>query len=152
MASLLEVLLAVNNHRWATKLTKRRRFNDIEICAQLWFAFSDPDGVADSDRQAVTALLVGIKSTMDIKIQDVTLHHHGVEVVLQMGGDVSLSKVVNAFKTQTARALRDHQPGQSVNLWTRGYVARSLGNELLPEEAFALLAHTRGTAPVGEEQ
>lgn len=144
--------MAVNTHRRAIKLTKRRRFNDIEICAQLWFAFSDPDGVTDGDRQSISALLVGIKSTMDIKIQHVTLHHHGVEVVLQMGGDVSLSKVVNAFKTQTARALRDHQPGHSVNLWTRGYVARSLGNELLPEEAFALLAHSRGATVVGEEQ
>lgn len=89
---------------------------------------------------------------MDIAIQDVTLHHYGVEVVLQMGGDVTLSKVVNAFKTQTARALRDHQPGRSVNLWKRGYVARSLGNELLPEEAFALLALNRGTTIAGEDQ
>ena len=143
--------MAVNNHRRTIKLAKRRRFNDIEICVQLWFAFSDPDGVTNGDRAFISTLLVSFKSTMDIKLQDVTLHQHGVEVVLEMGGNVSLSKVVNALKTQTARALREHQQGRSMSLWTRGYVARSLGNELLPEAALALLAHGKTYAPASGE-
>lgn len=111
----------------AKRLAQRTRV--VKRNYQLFFHYSEPRSISPSETIKIEELFNNTLFAKDVIIVESITHELGVELLVELVGDMALSKAVNSLKTLTSRQSKIKCSMRKKGLWKRGYSAFTIGTK-----------------------